>query len=187
MLSQVPGTRATAMDRGTASGNCAPPTTSMVVFTVPHELNGFRTHQPRAYYNLLFAASSEALLRVAADPEASRRRDRASSRSCIGWGSNLLLHPHIHSVVPAGGLSPDHQPRYNTSHPPFLRPLHACASSYRLPGLSRGLRTCITRDCLICCWHRLGFLRIPMLSPPPWEQPKKQRWVVDIRPPFGGP
>ncbi len=68
MLSQVPGTRATAMDRGTATRTL---NTNYfhVVFTVPHQLNGFARTSPVAYYNLLFAASSEALLEVAADPK----------------------------------------------------------------------------------------------------------------------
>src|ERR1035441_9248984 len=74
-----------------------------VVFTVPHELNGFARTSPAVFYNLLFAASSEigffSILHT--------------------WGSNLLLHPHIHCVVPAGGLSPDHQRWIHTSHPLF--------------------------------------------------------------------
>jgi Putative transposase len=107
MLSQVPGTRATAMDRGTATGT-APTNYFHVVYTVPHELNGFARTSPVAYYNLLFSAGSETLLEVAADPK--RLGAEIGFFSILhSWGSNLLLHPHIHCVVPAGGLSPDHQ------------------------------------------------------------------------------
>jgi hypothetical protein len=89
-----------------------------VVFTVPHELNVLAWENPRAFYDLLFAASAQTLLEIAID-----RKHLGAEIGLISilhtWGQNLLLHPHIHCAIPAGGLSPDHRawirPRY-----PFL-------------------------------------------------------------------
>src|SRR5437879_8362009 len=89
-----------------------------VVCTVPHELNVLALENPRLFYDLLFTASAQTLLEIASDP-----KHLGAEIGVIGilhtWGQNLLLHPHIHCVVPAGGLSPDHRrwvgPRY-----PFL-------------------------------------------------------------------
>jgi hypothetical protein len=77
-----------------------------VVFTVPHELNVLALENPRLFYDLLFTASAQTLLEIAID-----RKHLGAEIGMISilhtWGQNLLLHPHIHCVVPAGGLSPD--------------------------------------------------------------------------------
>ena len=90
-----------------------------VVFTVPHELNPLALKNPAHFYHLLFSASSQTLLEVAADPK--RLGAEIGFLSILhSWGSNLLLHPHVHCVVPAGGFSPDHQRWIHTRHPRFL-------------------------------------------------------------------
>src|SRR5215470_10071045 len=75
-----------------------------VVFTVPHELNVLALENPRLFYDLLFTASTQTLLEIAADP-----KHLGAEIGVIAilhtWGQNLLLHPHIHCVIPAGGLS----------------------------------------------------------------------------------
>jgi hypothetical protein len=86
-----------------------------VVFTVPHELNVLALENPRLFYDLLFAASAQTLLEIASDP-----KHLGAEIDVIAilhtWGQNLLLHPHIHCVVPGDGFSPDHHrwvhPRY---------------------------------------------------------------------------
>src|SRR3954454_137855 len=79
-----------------------------VVFSVPHELNVLALENPGAFYDLLFAAASATLLEVAANPK--HLGAQIGFLSILPtWGQNLLLHPHIHCVVPAGGLAPDHQ------------------------------------------------------------------------------
>jgi hypothetical protein len=78
-----------------------------VVFCVPHELNVLALENPRCFYNLLFAAASATLLEVAANP--NRLGAEIGVITILHtWGQNLLLHPHIHCVVPAGGLAPSH-------------------------------------------------------------------------------
>ena len=73
-----------------------------VVFTVPHELNVLALENPRLFYDLLFTASAQTLLKIASDP-----KHLGAEIGVIAilhtWGQNLLLHPHIHCVVPAGG------------------------------------------------------------------------------------
>ena len=112
-----------------------------VVFTVPHELNVLALDNPRMFYGLLFNASAQTLLKVAADP-----KHLGAEIGLISilhtWGQNLLLHPHIHCAIPAGGLSPDHsrwiRPRY-----PFFLPVKVLSRVFRgkfLVGLKRTYR-----------------------------------------------
>src|SRR6266496_127411 len=109
-----------------------------VVFTVPHELNVLALENPRLFYDLLFTASAQTLIEIAID-----RKHLGAEIGVIAilhtWGQNLLLHPHIHCVVPAGGLSPDHRrwvrPRY-----PFFLPVKILSRVFRgklLAGLKR--------------------------------------------------
>ena len=92
-----------------------------VVFTVPHELNPLVLTTPKRFFDLLFQASSQTLLEVAADP---KRLGAEIGFLCIlhTWSQNLLAHHHVHCVVPAGGLSADHRRWIHTNHPLFLLP-----------------------------------------------------------------
>ena len=78
-----------------------------VVFTVPHELNVLALENPRLFYDLLFTASAQTLLEIASDPK-HLGAEIGVLAILHTWGQNLLLHPHIHCVIPAGGLSLDH-------------------------------------------------------------------------------
>ncbi len=77
-----------------------------VVFTLPHELSSLALQNQRVVYGILFQAAAETLLEIAADPEHLGARV-----GCLmvlhTWGQNLMHHPHVHSVVTGGGLSPD--------------------------------------------------------------------------------
>src|SRR5947209_701101 len=78
-----------------------------VVFTVPHELNVLALTNARSFYHLLFAASAATAIEVAAD--AKHLGAEIGMISILHtWGQNLFLHPHIHCLIPAGGLAPDH-------------------------------------------------------------------------------
>jgi len=78
-----------------------------VVFSAPHELNVLALENPRYFYDLLFGAASATLLEVAANPK-RLGADIGVIAILHTWGQNLLLHPHLHCLVPAGGLAPDH-------------------------------------------------------------------------------
>jgi hypothetical protein len=103
-----------------------------VVFTVPHELNVLALDNPRSFYDLLFTASAQTLLKVARDPKHLGAEIGVIS-ILHTWGLNLLLHPHIHCAIPAGGLSPDHsrwiRPRYPFFQGRFLAACSAASSS----------------------------------------------------------
>ena len=76
-----------------------------VVFSLPHQLNALIRQNEVELYNLLFRAVAETLVEVAANPE-----HLGAEIGFFGilhtWGQNLLFHPHIHCVVPSGGLAP---------------------------------------------------------------------------------
>src|SRR5436305_14612617 len=79
-----------------------------VVFTLPHELNALCHQNARLLYDLLFRASAATMLEVAANPK--RLGARIGFISILHtWGQNLLRHPHVHCVVPAGGFSSGYQ------------------------------------------------------------------------------
>ena len=100
-----------------------------LVFSVPHELNVFALENPRAFYDLLFSASAASALEVAANPE--RLGAEIGLIAVLHtWGQNLLLHPHIHCVVPAGGLSPDHE-HWVSSGQRFFLPVKALRRVFR--------------------------------------------------------
>src|ERR1035441_989600 len=78
-----------------------------VVFTLPHRLSPLALQNKREIYTLLFRASAETLLEVARDPK--RLGAEIGFFSVLHtWNQQLQHHPHVHCVVPAGGLAPDH-------------------------------------------------------------------------------
>src|ERR1700757_281493 len=77
-----------------------------VVFTLPHQLSPLALQNKKVLYDLLFRASAETLLEVARDP-AHLGADIGFLSVLHTWGQNLLANPHVHCVIPAGGLSPD--------------------------------------------------------------------------------
>jgi hypothetical protein len=108
------------------------------VFTVPHELNVFALTSPRVFYDLLFASASETLIEVARNPE-RLGADIGVLAILHTWGQNLLLHPHIHCVIPAGGLSADRAQWVRTQQR-FLLPIRILRKVFRgkfLDGLRR--------------------------------------------------
>jgi len=112
-----------------------------VVFTLPHELNRICQRNPRVMYNLLFKAVAETMLEVAADPK-HLGAEIGFLAILHTWGQNLLLHPHLHCLVPTGGLSPDHSrwvhPRYD-----FFLPVGVLEEVFRgkfVDGLKRAYR-----------------------------------------------
>lgn len=154
-----------------------------VVFTIPHELSWLALHNKRVVYDLLFRSSAATLLEIAADPK--RLGAEIGFLSVLHtWGQNLQIHPHIHCVIPSGGLSPDHQrwikPRY-----PFFLPVKVLSRVFRgkfIAGLKRAFRDekllfpgSMKRLAEQKAFH--AFLR-PLF---------RHDWVVYAKRPFGGP
>jgi hypothetical protein len=155
-----------------------------VVFTVPHELNPLALTTPKHFFDLLFEASSQTLLEVAADPR--RLGAEIGFLSILHtWSSNLLPHYHIHCVVPAGGLSADHQRWIHTSHPLFLLPIPVLRTVFRDKFLA-GLQQLYCKDLLNCRGPAADFQDHAWFEELA-DKLGKKRWFVYAKPPFGGP
>ncbi len=79
-----------------------------VVFTLPAQIGDIAFHNKAVVYDILFKAASETLLTIAADPKHLGARIGLTA-VLHTWGSALTHHPHVHCIVPGGGLSPDGQ------------------------------------------------------------------------------
>jgi hypothetical protein len=109
-----------------------------VVFTLPHDLSGLALQNKKLVYDLLFRATAETLIEIAADPKYLGAK--------IGflavlhtWGQNLQHHPHLHCVVPAGGLAPDHA-QWVPAPTSFFLPVRVLSKVFRgkfVDGLKR--------------------------------------------------
>ena len=154
-----------------------------VVFTVPHELNLLALENPTLFYDLLFTASAQTLLEIAADPKHLGAEIGIIS-TLHTWGQNLLLHPHIHCVIPAGGLALDHRrwlrPRY-----PFFLPVKVLSRVFRgkfLAGLQR-----LHRRKKLHCAGPSAALADPQQFAKLLRRLHRHDWVVYAKPAFGGP
>jgi Putative transposase/Transposase zinc-binding domain len=154
-----------------------------VVFTLPHQLSQLALANKRALYDLLFRASAATLLEIAADPK-HLGAEIGFMSVLHTWGQNVLHHPHVHCVTPAGGLSLDHQrwihPRYA-----FFLPVKVLSRVFR-GKFTAGLKRAFQK-------RQLTF---PGGLQPLTEEPAfrsflrslfRQDWVVYAKPPFGGP
>lgn len=102
----------------------------LITFTVPEQLRGFcRSHQDSAY-NALFHASSEAIKKLALDPRFIGTDLPGFTSVLHTWGRQMHYHPHLHLVVPAGGLSPDRK-RWLPSRNMFYLPVRALSHIFR--------------------------------------------------------
>ena len=154
-----------------------------VVFTVPAEVADIAFHNKAVIYDLLFRAASETMLTIAAD------RRHLGARIGITavlhtWGSAMTHHPHIHMVVPGGGVSLDGE-RWISSRTAFLLPVRVLSKLFRRLFLTRlhelhaAARLHFFGD-HVELNERRAFLRY--LAPL-----RKKKWVVYAKPPFAGP
>ena len=90
-----------------------------VVFTLPHVLAPLALQNKPLVYGLLFRTAAETLLQIAADPK-HLGAEIGFLAVLHTWGQKLLAHPHVHCVVPGGGLSPDHRRWIPCGHKFFL-------------------------------------------------------------------
>ncbi len=113
-----------------------------VVFTLPSEIAKIAYWNKRTVYGLLFKASAETVMTIAADP--MRLGARVGMTSVLHtWGSAMTHHPHVHMIVPGGGLSPD-GPRWVACKPGFFLPVRVLSRLFRrlfLDGLMALYRT----------------------------------------------
>jgi hypothetical protein len=154
-----------------------------VVFTLPAEIADLAFQNKALIYDLLFKAASETMSIIAADPKHLSAKIGITA-VLHTWGSAMTHYPHVHMIVPGGGIAPDGT-RWISSRPAFLLPVRVLGSLFRRLFLTR-LMALHQSGKLGFFGHlahladRRAFLR--HVSPV-----RKKRWVVYAKPPFGGP
>jgi Putative transposase/Transposase zinc-binding domain len=153
-----------------------------VVFTLPEEIAAIAYQNKKVVYDILFRATSETLRTIAADPK-HLGAEIGFFAVLHSWGQNLLFHPHLHCVVPGGGLSPDGD-RWVSCRPGFFLPVRVLSRLFRrlfLEFLQEAFDN-----------HQLHFFSsLHELQDPgafsAYLAPLRQaEWVVYAKPPFAG-
>lgn len=153
-----------------------------VVFTLPHELAPLALQNQRAIYGLLFRASAATLLAVARDPR-HLGAEVGFFSVLHTWSQQLLHHPHVHCVVPAGGLAPDHT-RWIGAPPGFFLPVKVLSRVFRGKFVV-GLRE-LYRDGRLAFSGALFNLRTRGAFAAFLRSLFRSDWVVYSKRPFGG-
>jgi putative transposase/transposase-like zinc-binding protein len=154
-----------------------------VVFTLPEQMAEIAFYNKETVYDILFRATAETLLTIAGDPQ--------HLGAGIGffailhtWGQNLLHHPHLHCVVPGGGLSSDHE-RWISCLPGFFLPVAVLSQLFRRLFLEH-LEDAFYRKQLLFPGSieplQNAFAFADLL-----RSHEERDWVVYAKPPFGGP
>jgi predicted Zn-ribbon and HTH transcriptional regulator len=154
-----------------------------VVFTLPAAIADIAYQNKAILYDLLFKVSAETMLTIAADPKHLGGRIGITS-VLHTWGSALTHHPHVHMIVPGGGISPDGQ-RWVSCRPGFFLPVRVLSRLFRRLFLEK-----------LVAAHQAGRLSFfgdnSQLANAPrfaaYLAPlRKAEWVVYAKRPFGGP
>jgi hypothetical protein len=154
-----------------------------LVVSVPHALVSLMWQNKRVLFRLLFEASAETLLQVAADPE-HLGAEIGFLSILHTWGQTLQRHPHVHCVVSGGGLSLDRQ-RWIPSPPRFFLPVRVLSRVFRgkfVAGLKRAFRRkelVFFGSCLPLAAEQAFHTFVRTLF--------REDWVGYAKQPFGGP
>jgi hypothetical protein len=154
-----------------------------VVFTLPRRLAPLALHNRKVLYGLLLRASAETLLEVARTPR-HLGAEIGFFSVLHTWNQKIELHPHVHCVVPAGGLSLDHT-RWVPSRSRFFLPIPVLRRVFRGKFVA-GLKSAFQHGQLRFS-EDLALLAQPKIFAS-WLRPLfRKDWVVYCKPPFGGP
>jgi len=154
-----------------------------IVFSLPAQIADIAYQNKAAIYDILFKASAETLITIAADPKHLGARIGVLS-VLHTWGSGLTHHPHAHMIVPGGGLSLNGE-RWIACRPRFFLPVRVLSRLFRRLVLEK-----------LAAAHKAGALQFfgkhaaltnaqafaAYLAPL-----RNREWVVYSKPPFGGP
>ncbi|MEA2542491.1 MAG: hypothetical protein QOH35_3857 [Acidobacteriaceae bacterium] len=155
-----------------------------VVFTLPQQIGSLALQNAREAYGILFRAASETLQTIAADP---KRLGASVGFLAVlhTWGQNLHLHPHLHCVVPGGGLSLDGKRWVPCRKSSFFLPVKVLSSRFRNVFLTY-LRKAFEEGKLK--FHgEMAALNRPAAFEALCRRAEKAKWVVFAKAPFGGP
>jgi hypothetical protein len=154
-----------------------------VVFTLPASLGPLALQNKKVVYEVLFEAASQTLLKIAADPKHLGAQPGFLA-ILHTWGQNLLHHPHVHCVVPGGGIAPDRK-RWIGCLDGFFLPVRVLSPVFRgkfLDLLGRSF------DANELAFHGdLAHLADLEAFQALLRSTRKKPWVVYAKPPFGGP
>ena len=154
-----------------------------LVFTLPAEIARIAYWNKRAMYGLLFKASAETVTTIAADPK--RLGARVGMTSVLHtWGSAMTHHPHVHMIVPGGGLSPDGT-RWIACRPGFFLPVRVLSRLFRRLFIN-GLMA-LHHTGQLTFFGDLNSLEDAEAFASYLAPLRKAEWVVYAKPPFGGP
>jgi predicted Zn-ribbon and HTH transcriptional regulator len=154
-----------------------------VVFTLPAAIADIAYQNKAVIYDLLFKASAETLITIAADPKHLGARVGVTS-VLHTWGSALTHHPHVHMIVPGGGISLDGS-RWVSCRPGFFLSVRVLSRLFRRLFLDKLLAT-----------HAAGRLQffgqhVPLANAQAFATYlaplRKTEWIVYSKRPFGGP
>lgn len=154
-----------------------------VVFTLPAPLASIACHNKKVIYDLLFKASAEAVLTIAGDVK--HLGARAGLTSVLHtWGSAMTHHPHVHMIVPGGGISPDSS-RWIACKPGFFLPVRVLSRLFRRLLLDK-LANVHQQGRLSFFGKHAGLAHAQAFAV--WLKPlRKAEWVVYAKRPFAGP
>jgi Putative transposase/Transposase zinc-binding domain len=154
-----------------------------VVFTLPAQIADIAFHNKAVVYDILFKAASETLLTIAADPKHLGARIGLTA-VLHTWGSALTHHPHIHCIVPGGGLSLDGE-RWISCRKGFFLPVRVLSRLFRRLFLER-LKAAHAQEHLAFFGDHAdladGGVFATAMAPL-----RRAEWVVYAKPPFAGP
>ena len=154
-----------------------------MVFTLPSAIGDIAYQNKKVIYDLLFKAASETMLTIAADPKHLGARI-AITAVLHTWGSAMTHHPHVHMIVPGGGLSPDGD-RWIAARPNFFLPVLVLSRLFRRLMLDKltkahkaGKLTFFGAHAHLADGKAFAAFLAPL---------KRMRWFVYAKRPFAGP
>jgi hypothetical protein len=154
-----------------------------VVFTLPAPIADIAYQNKAVVYDLLFKASAETLLTIAADPK--RLGAQIAITSVLhSWGSTMTHHPHVHMIVPGGGISLDGK-RWVSCRPSYLFPVDVLSLLFR--GLLLQKLLAAHRDGRLQFFGHHARLAERKAFAAYLRPSRNIKWHVYCKPPFGGP
>jgi hypothetical protein len=154
-----------------------------VVFTLPAPLGALAYHNKAVLYGLLFEVAAGTLATIAADPKHLGARIGATL-VLHTWGSAMTHHPHVHGIVPGGGLSPDGT-HWIPCRPGFFLPVRVLSRLFRHRFLEELRKVHAVGQ--LQCFGEFAGLDDPVAFAD-WLAPlRQQEWVVYAKRPFAGP
>lgn len=154
-----------------------------VVFTLPAEVAQLAFYNKADVYGLLFSAASQTLATIAGDPK-HLGAEVGATMVLHTWGSAMTHHPHVHCIVPGGGISKDKQ-HWQSCKKGFFLPVKVLSRLFRrlfVEGLCR-----LRDEGRLQCFGKLAELDDPKRFDKWCHEQRNREWVVYAKRPFAGP